>query len=226
MQIEGTPLTPKKRFRVGGITYYYRLGKLQACLSKRPTFKKRKRKDKDGNIIPDRTPKQRKNNTKFTYARYPFAFLRKSFGDLPVWKIAAAQRGMTDDNLMQSINYKYLDDEGQILDLEGFRISLGSLSLPINLRATRHGTQVFITWNDLRDEPSAASTDRMLVGIFYANDRKTFTLEKETGATRKDGKCEITLQEDDGEVFIHPFFARADNTAFSENKAFRLPDTE
>ena len=35
MQVEGTSLTPKKRFRVGGITYYYRLGKLQACPSRR-----------------------------------------------------------------------------------------------------------------------------------------------------------------------------------------------
>lgn len=95
MQVEGTSLTPKKRFRVGGITYYYRLGKLQACPSKRITLKKKIRKDENGNIIPDRTPKQRKNNTKFTFARYMFAFIRKRFGDLPVWKIAAAQRGMT-----------------------------------------------------------------------------------------------------------------------------------
>ena len=102
MQVEGTSLTPKKRFRVGGITYYYRLGKLQACPSKRITLKKKIRKDENGNIIPDRTPKQRKNNTKFTFARYMFAFIRKRFGDLPVWKIAAAQRGMTDDNLIQS----------------------------------------------------------------------------------------------------------------------------
>lgn len=60
MQVEGTSLTPKKRFRVGGITYYYRLGKLQACPSKRITLKKKIRKDENGNIIPDRTPKQRK----------------------------------------------------------------------------------------------------------------------------------------------------------------------
>ncbi|WP_288633444.1 hypothetical protein [uncultured Butyricimonas sp.] len=130
MQVEGTSLTPKQRFRVGGITYYYRLGKLQACPSKRSTFKKRKRKDKDGNIIPDRTPKQRKNNIKFTFARYLFAYLHECFGDLPVWKIAAAQRGMTDDNLMQSVNYKYLDDEGQLLDMEGFQISLGPSPCP------------------------------------------------------------------------------------------------
>ena len=65
MQVEGTSLTPKKRFRVGGTTYYYRLGKLQACPSRRSTLRKKKKKDKDGNIIPDRTPKQRKNNIKF-----------------------------------------------------------------------------------------------------------------------------------------------------------------
>ena len=203
MQVEGTSLTPKKRFRVGGITYYYRLGKLQACPSKRITLKKKIRKDENGNIIPDRTPKQRKNNTKFTFARYMFAFIRKRFGDLPVWKIAAAQRGMTDDNLIQSTNYKYLDEKGKILDMEGFQVSLGPLALPLNLRATRNGTLVSITWDDPR-----------------------FTLEKETGATRRDGKCEIILRDDDGEVCIHPFFARADNTAFSEDKAITLPDTE
>ena len=227
MQVEGTPLTPKQRFRVGGITYYYRLGKLQACTSKRSTSKKgRRRKDEDGNIIPYRTPKQRKNNIKFTFARYLFTFLHECFGDLPVWKIAAARRGMTGENLMQSINYKYLDDVGQILDLEGIQISLGPLALPIDLQVTRHGTRVTITWNDSRDEPSAAQTDRVMVGIFYAEDRETFTLEKETGATRADGTCEITLQEDDEEVYIHPFFARVDNTAFSESKGFRLPETE
>ena len=64
-----------------------------------------------------------------------------------------------------------------------------------------------------------------MVGIFYANDCETFTLDKETGATRKDGTCEITLREDDGEVCIHPFFAHADNTAFSEDKAFTPPAT-
>ena len=226
MQVEGTSLTPKKRFRVGGITYYYRLGKLQACPSKRITLKKKIRKDENGNIIPDRTPKQRKNNTKFTFARYMFAFIRKRFGDLPVWKIAAAQRGMTDDNLIQLTKYTYRDENGKILDMEGFQVSLGPLALPLNLRATRDGTLVTITWDDLRDEPSAAPTDRMMVGIFYADYRNTFTLEKETGATRRDGKCEITLRDDDGEVCIHPFFARADNTAFSEDKAITLPDTE
>ena len=226
MQVEGTSLTPKKRFRVGGITYYYRLGKLQACPSRRSTLRKKKKKDKDGNIIPDRTPKQRKNNIKFTFARYMFAFIREGFGDLPVWKIAAAQRGMTDDNLIHSTNYRYLDEKGEILDMEGFQVSLGPLALPINLRATRNSTLVTITWDDSRDNPSAAPTDRMMVGIFYANYRDTFTLEKETGATRRDGKCEITLRNDDGEVCIHPFFARADNTAFSEDKAITLPDTE
>ena len=198
MQVEGTSLTPKKRFRVGGITYYYRLGKLQACPSKRITLKKKIRKDENG----------------------------KRFGDLPVWKIAAAQRGMTDDNLIQSTNYKYLDEKGKILDMEGFQVSLGPLALPLNLRATRNGTLVSITWDDPRDEPSAAPTDRMMVGIFYADYRDTFTLEKETGTTRRDGKCEIILRDDDGEVCIHPFFARADNTAFSEDKAITLPDTE
>ena len=155
-----------------------------------------------------------------------FAFIRERFGDLPVWKIAAAQRGMTDDNLIHATNYKYLDEKGEILDMEGFQVSLGSLALPLNLRATRIGTLVTITWDDSRDAPSAAPTDRMMVGIFYADYRDTFTLEKETGATRRDGKCEITLRDDDGEVCIHPFFARADNTAFSEDKAITLPDTE
>lgn len=189
MQVEGTSLTPKKRFRVGGITYYYRLGKLQACPSKRITLKKKIRKDENGNIIPDRTPKQRKNNTKFTFARYMFAFIRKRFGDLPVWKIAAAQRGMTDDNLIQSTNYKYLDEKGKILDMEGFQVSLGPLALPLNLRATRDGTLVTITWDDLRDEPSAAPTDRMMVGIFYADYRNTSRSKKKPGLPVETGNA-------------------------------------
>lgn len=52
MQVEGTSLTPKKRFRVGGITYYYRLGKLQACPSKRITLKKKIRKDEERQHYP------------------------------------------------------------------------------------------------------------------------------------------------------------------------------
>lgn len=93
MQVEGTSLTPKKRFRVGGITYYYRLGKLQACPSKRITLKKKIRKDENGNIIPDRTPKQRKNNTKFTFARYMFAFIRKRFGIYPSGRLPRPNEG-------------------------------------------------------------------------------------------------------------------------------------
>ena len=73
--------------------------------------------------------------------------------------------------------------------MEGFQVSLGPLALPdqpasdTEQHARHHHVGRFM------DNPSAAPTDRMMVGIFYADYRDTFTLEKETRATRRDGNA-------------------------------------
>ena len=226
MDIEGHSLIPKKRFRVNGITYYYRLGKLQACASKRKSRKKKEKKDKDGNIIPYRTANQQANNSKFKNARYLFSYIRKwVLQDLPIWKIAARELNMTDDNLIQSVNYKYLAPDGGIQDIEEFNISTGNLSLPLDMQVSRERLHVTITWDDPRDQQSARPTDQLMAAVLYADEelRDSITMYKETGATRSDKRCVIDLPDQTrGNICIHPFFAREDLTDFSKDKHFML----
>lgn len=226
METPSNPLMPKKRFRAGGLTYYYRLGKLQVCNSKRPSLKAKK-KDEDGNIIPSRTPKQQKNSTKFQGARKLFAAYRRRTHNLPIWKIAAEKLGMTADNLLHHTNYKYLGPDGGILDIEEFKVSVGGLALPFNMKATREGKRITLTWTDDRNDTESAPTDKLMVAILYKEPRRRYglTFFDKTESTRGDGHAVIYLPKSGGgDICVHPFFAREDLSAFSDDKHFMLPE--
>ena len=209
---------PKPK-RVGAVTLFKRLGKTVVRVRKnRKTSKKKKH----------RTPDQKKVNNKFQKMRKLYAAYRAVMEGHPAWKSAAAlygDEGQTGDNYFYVTNHNYVNDGGGVGCFSLFKFCRGELALPWNIRLSRQGNSIALTWHDDRQDSGGHGSDRVLVGLFYDN-HPTRPVLFDTGATRAEGCAGILLDPQYGpHAHLYIFFESKDKTTYSENLYFETMES-
>lgn len=201
--------------RLGNMIYYVRNGK--QCVRRVAIPGKKQRSETEG-----RTEKQRAVTGRFAivqafYAKYNRAVSAK------IWQAAARKRRMTGSNLFNSVNCKCFSGDGRLVDFETFRFADGELLLPRRIQLVDDGRKFRVTWEEEREWTSASPTDRLWVGVLYSAHPLAPLLALDVKGTREEGTGEFTLDHSMGTVaHIYCFFGRADESAFSESRYFRL----
>ena len=199
------------------MTYYWRLGKMYVCPSKRPHCAGDNWKH---------TPKRDGSTGRFTGNRQHGAHVKDVYAGLPVWRCALAETGLTGisgDNYRQSTNSGYVGEGGRVLDFRHFVVSLGRLLLPFDMTVKTEGDRITLLWNDKRDIPSARRNDRL--HVFFIRAETPDSLQRVSGltATRSRGKASFILPDLTNKTYhLYPFFGSEGENCFSKNEYFEV----
>ena len=204
-------------FRQGGLTYYWRLGKL--CI------RKSKNEDCSGDKWV-RTPKRAVVNDRFLGMRQSAALVRIVFEDLPHWKVAAQTYGaigQTSDNYMHTVNSKYVGKSGNVTNFKHYAVCRGVLPLPPDMALTCTGKRLKLTWTCTHDDSSAHGLDRLYVALIYDNMPDSLLQVEHVEVCRSAECVEFDVDSSPGgKVHVYPFFGSEDNSAFSNNEYFSM----
>ncbi len=112
--------------KADGYTYFLYGGKARKCKSTRGPRK-------------SRTEGEKQTTDRFTEARKMWKIYKRAIGDLPIWRIAARERGVSkSDSLFHSTNGGCLLPGKGVWAFKTFRFFRGNTRSP---RHHRHGTQ-------------------------------------------------------------------------------------
>lgn len=193
--------------RMGGMTYYVRNGKFQACASKRA-----KRKE--------RTEKEMAMNSRFAEVRTLWRMYRRAVGELPVWQVAARETGAAkSDSLFHSFNGACVRPQEGVWAFSAFRFSAGSLDMPVLKSVRREGWRVILEWENDGAQAELRKKDRIYVGYFYDTQPRVPQLAIAENTCRQDGKATIDIpsmgQPEGIPLHLYLFFGTAKNDRFS-----------
>lgn len=212
----------KGRWRVGGITYYYMAGKLVRCGSKKTRLREGKKKDGTPLVA---TPEQEKARAVFkmmvSLKRYYF----KQIKGLPVWDLVPGEEGQNRLAKFHHANSEACDERG-VANYPAFRFSVGRLFRPVNIRASREGWVITVTWENREDRESSRLSDWLRVGYFYDSFPRSPRLLPEVVAKRGDCQAKFSIPDSGLPVtevlHLYLFFSRRDRIAFSTSKHLRV----
>ena len=193
--------------RMGGMTYFVRNGRFQACASKRVAKKKR-------------TEKEIAMCQHFAEVRMLWKMYRRAVGELPVWRVAAREAGAAkSDSLFHSLNGACVRAEEGVHAFPAFRFAAGSLDMPVVKNVHREGWQVTLAWENDEAQAAARKKDRIYVGYFYDTQPRVPQLAIVENARRQDGKATIDIpaqgQPAGTPLHLYLFFGTEKNDRFS-----------
>jgi len=119
-------------------------------------------------------------------------------------------------------NMPAFSSNGELADYTRLHFSDGVLPLPFNMKASRvPGTQqVEVSWTNDPLMDFGLGYDKLMIATY---DGKQFTVNVDTGLTRKMGQGIIVLPAfEDGKSFLYLYFASADMLRFSPDVCFTL----
>jgi len=139
----------------------------------------------------------------------------------PIWNKAATDT-MSGINLFVKANKPAFGTKGRVEDPSLLRFSTGSLPLPSDVKVVMspEGTNVVMaTWKNQITNP-VRSLDRLMV-VFY--DTHELMKPIQTEFMRKDEQAKLNLPDNTGkEIWLYLFFGSADQTAYSNDHAFKI----
>lgn len=206
--------------RVGNMIYYVRDGKMYARRARIPG--KKRKWETEGRDERNAAAARRFGVTQRMYS----LFAREVSPE--IWRAAARARGMMAANLFHSLNFACVDGQGRLANPEAFRFSEGELTVPPGLTVAPAGGDAEGTWFEAAWEAEeewglAAPTDRLVVGVMYADDPLSTRLAAEVSGTRGELHGRFRLETGrGGAAHAYLFFAREDGAAFSPSRHFRL----
>lgn len=196
-----------------GMIFYVRNGK---------TFVRRASEPEDGEER-DRTEAQRRQNERFRRAQLMYRDFRRLVSK-DVWTLAGRAVGRMAHALFISENCACFDGEGMLVDFRNFRFTEGELRLPRRMAVEAEGGGWFrVTWEEEREQPTAAGTDRLMAGAIYDPSPLGPRRAEEVAGTRGEGGGRFRLNPEFGlAAHAYLYFARADGTAYSPSEYFRV----
>lgn len=212
MKTPGTGLISGK---IGNMIYYVVDGKQYV---RRAALPGKKRKwEKEG--IP---AKQQGAITRFSMLQSYHSFF-KGYVSKEIWKAAGRAEHCRADNLFHKTNYHCFDEEGKFVDFDRFSFSRGELLLPRKIALEGDGVNYRLTWEEERCGLLTAPEDALCIGVIYEARTGRPQLLKEVSGKRADCEGNFTLnRKEAGTVHIYCFWAREDQTAFSDSVHFSL----
>ena len=147
--------------KADGYTYFLYGGKARKCKSSRGPRK-------------SRTEGEKQTTDRFTEVRKMWKIYKRAIGDLPIWRIAARERGVSkSDSLFHSTNGGCLLPGKGVWAFKTFRFSMGTLEAPVITNSERNGWTVTLNWENGIDCPKASASDQVFVGYFYDTLRRS-----------------------------------------------------
>ena len=120
--------------KADGYTYFLYGGKARKCKSSRGPRK-------------SRTEGEKQTTDRFTEVRKMWKIYKRAIGDLPIWRIAARERGVSkSDSLFHSTNGGCLLPGKGVWAFKTFRFSMGTLEAPVITNSERNGWTVTLNW--------------------------------------------------------------------------------
>lgn len=201
--------------KIGNLIYYVMNGKQYI---RRVAIPGKKRKSEISGIHP----KHKGMMTRFAYIQSYYSFFKRSISEM-IWKTAGQAEHSRAANLFHRINSHCFSGEGKLVDFATFRFSYGELQLPRNIAVEKDGEIFRVTWEDEREGTLAAAEDRLCIGVIYEERPGAPQLAEEVTGQRGEMKGTFRLNgTSEGTTHIYCFFAREDETAYSESFYFRL----
>ena len=214
LMIQRTIEMSGKPVRMGGVTFYMRLGRLHCQLSKR---------ERGSGKEWARTPARMRAVEKFTAMKGVNAHARKAYRGLAVWEAARRRNApwMTAENYREMVMSPYYDEQGRVADFEHLVVSEGDLLLPQGMTMEQEGGRVTLRWDAGQDEARARPGDALRV--FEVNEGRPQRLGRvEVYARRGDGVATFAVGVKFGpQVHVYPFFEREGEGRFSPNSHMR-----
>lgn len=198
--------------RMGDIIFYVMNGKTYARHAPDPGKRK------------PLTEKQRGMNVRFRAVQWMYRVFRAEVSP-EIWRAAGREAGKTASNLFHSTNCACFDAEGRLADPEGFQFSAGSLLLPRDIAVeAAEGGRFRVTWTEERELTTACGDDLLRVGVIPETDALTALPAEAVSGRRADGTGVFALPEICAGTVCHAYvyFERADGTAWSPSRHFRL----
>ena len=205
----------REKWHTNGLTFYYQAGKLCQCRSKRPRL--RNGKKKDGTPLQP-SPEQIKARKVFKNIIALKHYYFKQIKDLPIWDLAPREAGQTRLSKFHKVNSEACDERG-VANYAAFKFSIGQLFRPVNVRATRKGWEITMTWENRENRKLSLPSDWLRVGYFYGSYPFSPRLLPNVVAKRED--CQATFSipnpglEISEPIHLFLFFSRQDRIAFS-----------
>jgi len=139
----------------------------------------------------------------------------------PIWNKSATDT-ISGFNLFVKANKPAFGMKGRMEDPSMLRFSTGSLPLPSNLKAemsSEVSNVIIVSWKN-QITNSARGHDHLMV-VFYNTNELMKPIQ--TAFKRKDEQAQLVLPEMTGkEIFLYLFFGSADQTAYSNDHAFKI----
>lgn len=205
------------KYHKNGMTHYKRKGKDCQMQSNRQPDKKKEKEKKP--VSPEQAEHYR---VMAQLARFSAAFFRQLEG-YTGWHEFARETKWTHQDLFRKKNFPVLDGPRGVSYYPDFFFSVGWLVPPRDLRVSRDGWEITLTWQiPSRVYSLSRPDDELLVGYFYDSRPDAPRVTVVTGTTRGECRAVISIPPFDfppGEVMhVYPFFRRADLTGFSESR--------
>ena len=212
----------RRRWRINGITYYFKAGKLCQCNSRNPRLNPGRKKDGTPLVA---TSEQEKSKDVFRLMVYLKRYYFQQIEGLPIWDVAPGEAGQTRLTKFHTANVEACDERG-VADYPAFRFSEGRLFRPVNARVRREGWDVALTWENREERELSRASDWLRVGYFYDSFPTSPRLLPEVVAKRGDCRALFTIPDLDlnaSEVLhLYLFFTRQDKVAFSPSEYIRV----
>ena len=211
----------RKKWKMDGITYYFKAGKLCQCKSRNPRL--REGRKKDGRKLV-KTSAQEKSIAVFRMMVYLKRYYFQQITGIPVWDMAPGVAGQTRLTKFHHANAEACDERG-LANYPAFRFSVGPLFRPVNARADRQGWVISVVWENREDRELSRASDWLRVGYFYDSYPTSPRLFPGVVA-REECRAEFTIP-DSGlasteTLHLYLFFSRQDKVAFSESTYLRV----
>ena len=200
--------------KAGEYTYFLYGGKIRKCKSKRGPRK-------------SKTEREKQITDHFTEVRKIWKVYRLAIGVLPIWRVAARERGVSkSDSLFHSINGGCLQAKQGVWAFKTFRFSVGSLEAPVITNAERHDWTITLQWENGIEGPKAKASDQVFVGYFYDTLHDGPQLISNSMAHRGDGKVTIEIPEacqpEGTRLHLYLFFGNEELNQFSPSEYVEL----
>jgi len=139
----------------------------------------------------------------------------------PIWNKSAAGT-VSGFNLFVKANKPAFGVKGRVEDPSMLRFSAGSLPLPSDMKVVMSSegvNSITVTWKNQITNP-ARRLDHLMV-VFYNTNELMKPIQTEF--TREDEQARLIVPENSGkEIWIYLFFGSADQTAYSNDRAFKI----
>lgn len=201
-----------------GRNYHGKMGNIIYYTRGKQTYARRVSLPKTGKAerANERSEKQRLSSNRFKTLQVLYSLYKANVSP-DIWRQAAREEGKMSSNLFHALNYRCFNGDGRLIDPESFCFSAGRLLLPPGIQTEAGSDGIFrVSWGKGEEWTTAASSDRLQIGVFVIDAHPHFERVSAIRGTRGEGQGEFQLLPREGaELHLYLYFSREDGLAHS-----------